>query len=419
MRSLKTFTFAAITVLIALLLTLLLPPLRQHFKFLLFAFAICISATRGVWEGVFATLLSAVLAIGLLMPPLRTLAFSDEGDLVRLILFIAVGLVISLITRRLQQSDEAVRDAAAVVESSADSIMRQGLDNTIQSWNKAAERMYGYTAHEAIGRPVSLIFPPDRREEQEKLSERVNHGGSIQGHETVRVRKDGTLIDIAVTLSPVQNRKEKIVGVSSIARRLPTSKQAEEALRHSHAELERQTHQLRLLAEMGEMLQASSVPADAYAVTARYIQTLIPACSGALYVHSASKDNVEVVLKWGEPLLNEHGFPARRRMLGLANGSRASGGGFPRGLLCRHCPRTSPGALHLRPHDRPRRDAWPAPFAVEKRAPSAGGGFGPGFFDLTWPREDHGRPPGPDSGRHEIARGIARAIYVRSTDRLV
>ncbi len=385
MRSLKTFTFAAITVLIALLLTLLLPPLRQHFKFLLFAFAICISATRGVWEGVFATLLSAVLAIGLLMPPLRTLAVSDEGDLVRLILFIAVGLVISLITRRLQQSDEAVRDAAAVVESSADSIMRHGLDNSFLSWNKAAERMFGYAAQEAVGRPVSLIIPPDRREEYEKLMERVHLGGSVLSHETVRVRKDGTLIDIALTLSPVQDRKEKIVGVSSIAREITTSKQAEEALRHSHAELERQTHQLRLLAEMGEMLQASSVPADAYAVTARYIQTLIPACSGALYVHSASKDNVEVVLKWGEPLLNEHDSLPAEECWGLRTGRVHLVEDSRAGLLCRHCSEPPPshyicapmiahgetlGLLHLQLRKEPH---LPAEVLV------------PGTLDLTWP----------------------------------
>ena len=104
----------------------------------------------------FATLLSAVMGAYFLIPPVHSLAISDLGDLVRLLLFCGVGLVITWITSRLRRSEEANRAAAAVVESSAESIMRQGLDNTILSWNKAAERIYGYTAEEAIGRPVSL-----------------------------------------------------------------------------------------------------------------------------------------------------------------------------------------------------------------------------------------------------------------------
>lgn len=143
----------------ALLLTLFIPPLHQQFRFLLFAFAVAVGASGGVWPGIFATLLSAALAAYFLIPPVHSLAVSDLGDMVRLLLFCGVGLIITWITRRLKRSDETIRAAAAVVESSAESIMRQGLDNTILSWNKAAERIYGYTANEAVGRPVSLIVP--------------------------------------------------------------------------------------------------------------------------------------------------------------------------------------------------------------------------------------------------------------------
>ena len=338
----------------ALLLTLLITPLHQQFRFLLFALAVVVSATGGIWPGVFATLLSAALADYFLIPPLHSLAISDSGDLVRLLLFCGVGLVITWITHRFQHSEETIRAAAAVVESSADSIMRQGLDNTILSWNKAAERIYGYTAEEAIGRPVSLIVPPDRREELQHLVERVHLGGSVQSHETVRIRKDGTPIDVALTLSPVQDRKGRIVGVSSIAREITERKQAEEAIRQSHAKLERQTHQLRLLAEMGEMLQASSIPADAYAVTARFAQTLIPASSGALFVHSASRENLEVVLRWGEPHPNEQDFLAADECWGLRTGRVHLVEDSHTGLLCRHLRRASAGLLPLCPDDCPR-----------------------------------------------------------------
>ena len=333
----------------ALFLTLLITPLHQQFKFLLFAFAVVVSATRGIWPGVFATLLSAVLALCFLIQPVRSMANSDWGDMVRLVLLCSVGIVISLITSRLQHSDETMLAAAALVESSADSIMRLGLDNTILSWNKAAERIYGYTAQEAIGRPIELIVPPDRREELQHLAERVRLGGSVQGHESVRIRKDGKHIDVALTLSPVQGRKGRIVGVSSIGREITEHKHADETLRQSHAKLERQTHQLKLLAEMGEMLQASSIPADAYAVTARFAQALIPGSSGALFVHSASKGNMEVVLRWGEPQPTEQEFLPADECWGLRTGHVHLVEDSHDGLLCRHLPEPPPACYVCAP----------------------------------------------------------------------
>ena len=262
--------------------------------------------------------------------------------------------------------------------------MRQGMDNTIQSWNKAAERIYGYTAEEAIGRPVSLIVPADRREELQHLIERVHLGASIQSHETVRIRKDGTHIDVALTLSPIYDRKGKIVGVSSIAREITDRKQAEEAIRQSHAKLERQTEQLRILADMSEMLQASSTPADTYAVTARFAQTLIPASSGVLLVHSASRDHLEMVLRWGESKPNEPDFLVADECWGLRTGRVHRVENSNTGLLCRHLPQPPPpyylcapmiahgetlGLLHLR-INRP-----------DRAAPEAEAPVSP---DLTW-----------------------------------
>jgi diguanylate cyclase (GGDEF)-like protein/PAS domain S-box-containing protein len=262
--------------------------------------------------------------------------------------------------------------------------MRQSLDNTILSWNKAAEHIYGYTAEEAIGRPVSLIVPPDRREELQRLVERVHLGGSVQSHETVRVRKDGRHVDVALTLSPVQDRKGRIVGVSSIGREITERKLAAEAIRQSHEKLERQTHQLKLLAEMGDMLQASSIPADAYAVAARFAQTLIPAGSGALFVHSASRDNLEVVTRWGEPHQNEQDFMAPDECWALRTGRLHLVEDSHTGLLCRHLPEPPPksyvcapmiahgetlGVLHLR---------------VSRHNPASSEAALPESVELTW-----------------------------------
>src|ERR1017187_6528864 len=115
MKALRAFILAAISVLTALLLTLLITPLHQEFKFLLFVFAVVISATRGIWPGVFATLLSAVLALCFLFQPVRSMATSDWEDMVGLILFCSVGIVITLITRRLQHSEETMLAAGALV----------------------------------------------------------------------------------------------------------------------------------------------------------------------------------------------------------------------------------------------------------------------------------------------------------------
>ena len=363
MRVLRGYAVAAVSVTMALLLTLLITPLHQQFKFLLFFLAVFASATGGVGPGVFATLLSVAMVDYFLIQPLRSFAISDPGNLVPLLLFCGVGLVITWITHRLQRSEESILAAAAVIESSADSIMRESLDNTILSWNKAAEHTYGYTAKEAIGRPASLIVPPDRREELQRLIERIHQGGSVQSHETVHVKKDGAHIDVALTLSPVQDREGSIVGVSSIARGITERKLTEEAIRHSHEQLERQTHELRLLAEMGDMLQASSIPADAYAVTTRFAQTLIPASSGALFVYSASRNHLEVVMRWGEPHQNEQDFLASDECWALRTGRLHLFEDPHTGLLCRHLPEPPPtcylcapmiahgetlGMLHLR-----------------------------------------------------------------------
>jgi len=110
---------------------------------------------------------------------------------------------------------------------------------------------------------------------------------------------------VARTLSPVRDREGRLVGISSIARDITDRKLAEEARRQSNKRLEHQTNQLRLLSEMGEMLQASSTPADAYTVIARLSQGLVPAASGALFQYPASRGKLELVASWDGPAEGE------------------------------------------------------------------------------------------------------------------
>jgi diguanylate cyclase (GGDEF)-like protein/PAS domain S-box-containing protein len=298
---------------------------------------------------VFATAFSAALASYFLIPHADWSVASDSGYLARMLQFCGLSLAITWVTQRFQHSDETVRAAAAVIESLAESIIRQDLDNTIQSWNKAAERIYGYTAEEAIGCAVSIIVPSNRRDELQQLLEQVHLGGSVQDHETVRIRKDGTRIDVALTLSPVYDRKGRIMGVSNVARQITERKQAEEAIRQSHLKLERQTNQLKILAEMSEMLQASSIPADAYAVVARFAQVLIPESSGTIFVHSPSMDNLEAVLRWGAPQPDESNFLAADECWGLRLGGMHLVKDSQASLLCRHLPQPPPACYLCAP----------------------------------------------------------------------
>jgi two-component system cell cycle sensor histidine kinase/response regulator CckA len=128
-------------------------------------------------------------------------------------------------------SAASLRRLAAIVESSNDAIIGKALDGTIESWNGAAERLYGYTAHEVIGRPISILLPPGFDDELPGLLRRVQAGEVIEGFETVRMRKDGRRINVALTISPILDEDGNISGAATIARDLTLHKRAEEILR--------------------------------------------------------------------------------------------------------------------------------------------------------------------------------------------
>ncbi len=117
-----------------------------------------------------------------------------------------------------KQTMEEALLLAAIVESSDDAIISKALDGTIKSWNKSAERIFGYTAKEIIGKNISLIFPIERLDEEKEIVERIKRGGYISHYETVRKRKDGIYIPVSLSISPVKNSQGDIIGVSNIAR---------------------------------------------------------------------------------------------------------------------------------------------------------------------------------------------------------
>ena len=133
------------------------------------------------------------------------------------------------------KADKAIGLLAAIVDSSDDAIVSKSLDGVITSWNVGAERLFGYSAKEAIGQHISLIIPANRRDEETIILERLRRGERIDHFDTVRVHKDGTALDISLTISPVKDATGKIIGASKIARDFTQRKRIERALGESEA----------------------------------------------------------------------------------------------------------------------------------------------------------------------------------------
>jgi PAS domain S-box-containing protein len=135
-------------------------------------------------------------------------------------------------TRRAQETAERL---AAIVEHSDDAIIGKDLNGIITSWNAAAERLYGFTAQEAVGQPISMIVPSERRAELKGIMERLVRGEPVEHLETERVKRDGTRIDVSLTVSPIKNVYGEVIGASKIAQDISQRKRAEVALRTSEA----------------------------------------------------------------------------------------------------------------------------------------------------------------------------------------
>src|SRR6202042_994989 len=157
-------------------------------------------------------------------------------------LTIQPGMKLQVITSETDKSafiqrlggERAAQHYAAIVESSADAILSKDLNGVIMSWNQGAELLFGYTAEEAVGKPVTILIPVERHDEEPRILERIRRVESIDHYETIRRRKDGTLIDISLTVSPIKGGNGKIIGASKIARDITDRKRIEAELKCAH-----------------------------------------------------------------------------------------------------------------------------------------------------------------------------------------
>lgn len=134
---------------------------------------------------------------------------------------------------------------ASIVESSEDGIVSKDLNGIVTSWNKSAERIFGYTAEEMIGRPIAILAAPDRVDEMPRILARIRQGNRIEHYETKRRTKSGEIIDISLTVSPVRNAEGRIIGAAKIVREITEKKQAERAIVEQSERLARSNAELQ------------------------------------------------------------------------------------------------------------------------------------------------------------------------------
>jgi PAS domain S-box-containing protein len=126
-----------------------------------------------------------------------------------------------------KQAEHTAQRLAAIVDSSQDAIVSKDLNGVVTTWNRGAERLFGYTAEDMIGKPITTLIPPDRDNEEPEILDRIRRGGRIEHYETVRQRKDGSVVDISLTVSPVKDAAGRVIGASKIARDISDKKQAQ------------------------------------------------------------------------------------------------------------------------------------------------------------------------------------------------
>jgi PAS domain S-box-containing protein len=160
----------------------------------------------------------------------------------------------------LLESEQRLRFLASIVESSDDAIVSKNLDGIITSWNSGAERVFGYTAEEAVGQPITIVIPQDRQDEERGILTRIRRGERIDHFETVRQRKHGSLIVVSLTVSPVKNAEGKIVGASKIARDITEQKRAQEQIATLAREAEHRSKNLLATVQATVSLSQSDTP---------------------------------------------------------------------------------------------------------------------------------------------------------------
>ncbi len=219
--------------------------------------------------------------------------------------------------RRTKQDAEELARLAAIVESSDDAIFSKTLDGTVTSWNPGAERLYGYTAEEMIGKNISLIVPAERTDELTDIMERLRHGERVAPYETVRVCKDGRQVVVSVSISPIKDSSGRVLGASTIARDRTTHKRTDAALLQLQATAEHHAVVQETASHIALDILASRTGVEALRHIAEAARRLSGARYAALGVARPDGQGLQEFATVGLSLEEEKAIGPRPRGIGI------------------------------------------------------------------------------------------------------
>jgi PAS domain S-box-containing protein len=242
---------------------LLRPLLGNHNDYHTVWLAVVFSAWYcGVGPSIVTTLLGTLGVWYLFLPPRYSFAIQNRTDAYGLLGFLVFSAAIIALGESNRRGFAARSRLAAIVESSDDAIISKNVDGFITTWNQGAERLFGHSAAEAVGEHIRLIVPPNRQDEEAMFLERLRRGERIAHFQTVRLRKDGAMIDVSLTVSPLQGAAGRVVGAAAVMRDISQQKQVERTLRESEerfrAIVETTPECVKLVAPDGTLLHINS-----------------------------------------------------------------------------------------------------------------------------------------------------------------
>jgi PAS domain S-box-containing protein len=203
-----------------------------------------------------------------------------------------IGVTVDVTQRKV--AEDAVNQLAAIVESTSDAVLGETLTGLITSWNPAAEKLFGYTAEEAVGRPVTILCPPDLEDELFDALNQVAAGDTIPHRETIRARKDGSLIHVALSLSPVRGPGREVVGASVIARDITERKRTEQAAKRRAERVER-------LNELTAVLAAAETPEEVLDAIILHVRNASEASAALIGLLADDRATIDLVRAEGYP----------------------------------------------------------------------------------------------------------------------
>ncbi|HMF58658.1 MAG TPA: PAS domain S-box protein [Pyrinomonadaceae bacterium] len=226
------YAIALLSVALATLLRFSLAPvLGNQAPFFTYIIATMVTAWAGGFgPAVLSIILGALISAYFFIIPSWSPSISSKTIIINFSLYLLISLIAAFLSRAMHKARQRAEVLAFVVESSDDAIIGKTLDGILTNWNRGAEKLYGYTASEAIGRHISFLVPQQLRSQVDDIMDRIGRGEHINHLDTQRLRKDGTLVEVSVTISPIQSEDGEVIGASAIARDITARKELERKL---------------------------------------------------------------------------------------------------------------------------------------------------------------------------------------------